>query len=299
MQNQQTAGDLPWTIIKVIQWATNYFKTHSIDSPRATAEILLAHALKCNRIDLYINHDQPLVAAELDTFKSFVKRRIKREPVAYIIGVKEFWSMEMEVNRDVLIPRPETECLVETVLDLLEQNSAEDSMRILDLGTGSGAIILALANAQRGHVYFASDLFFKAASLARKNAKRHGLLGKAHFFVGNWFSALNPQKSGFDMILSNPPYVSTSMIPKLQPEIHRFEPLAALNGAEDGLRSIREIIGSAYLYLNPNGLLLLEIGHNQKKDVDRIASECGHYQDILFRKDYSGYDRVVQMRKMK
>jgi release factor glutamine methyltransferase len=297
MQNQPTSGDSPWTIIKIIQWATSYFKSHDIDSPRTTAEILLAHALKCKRIDLYINHDQPLVTDELDIFKGLIKRRITREPVAYIIGVREFWSMDLEVTRDVLIPRPETECLVEAALDLLAQNSASHSMRILDVGTGSGAVVLALASAQRGHVYFASDLFFKAARLARKNADRHGLLGKVHFFVGDWFSTLNPLKCGFDMILSNPPYVPCSVIPELQPEIHRFEPLAALNGARDGLRSIREIIGSAHLYLNPNGLLLLEIGHDQKKDVDRIACECGHYQAILFKKDYSGYDRVVEMRK--
>ena len=297
MQNQRTSGDSPWTIIKVIQWATNYFKTHDIDSPRATAEILLAYALKCKRIDLYINHDQPLVAGELDMFKGLIKRRITREPVAYIVGVREFWSMDLEVTQDVLIPRPETECLVEAALDLLAQNSSPHFMRILDVGTGSGAIVLALASTQRGHVYFASDLFFAAARLARKNAERHGFLGKVHFFVGDWFASLHPLKTKFDMILSNPPYVPRSVIPELQPEIHRFEPLAALNGTKDGLRSIREIIGSAYLYLNPNGMLLLEIGHDQKKDVDRIASDCGHYQAILFKKDYSGYDRVVQMRK--
>jgi release factor glutamine methyltransferase len=297
MQNQRTTAESPWTIIKVIQWATNYFKTHDIDSPRATAEILLAHALKCTRMDLYLNHDQPLVTRELDVFKSLIKRRIKREPVAYIVGVREFWSMDLEVTGDVLIPRPETECLVEAALDLCAQHSASHSLRVLDVGTGSGAIVLALASVQMEHVYFASDLFFNAATLASKNAARHGLSNKVRFFVGDWFATLNPQKSRFDMILSNPPYIPSAVIPKLQPEIHLFEPLAALNGAKDGLGSIRAIISCAHLYLNPNGMLLLEIGHEQKKDVDRIACECGHYQDILFKKDYSGCDRVVQMRK--
>jgi release factor glutamine methyltransferase len=255
--------------------------------------------LKCTRLDLYLNHDQPLVTRELDVFKSLIKRRIKREPVAYIVGVREFWSMDLEVSRDVLIPRPETECLVEAALDLLAQHTACHSMRILDVGTGSGAIVLALASVQMDHVYFASDLFFNATTLARRNAERNGLRNKVRFFVGDWFATLNPLKSRFDMILANPPYIPRSVIPQLQPEIHRFEPLAALNGAEDGLRSIRAIIGTAYLYLNSNGSLLLEIGHEQKKDVDRIACECGHYQDILFKKDYSGYDRVVQLRKRK
>ena len=147
MQNQPTSGNTHWTIIKVVQWATSYFKTHDIESPRVSAEILLAHTLKCERIDLYLNHDQPLVADELSRFKTLIKRRINREPVAYIIGVKEFWSMDLEVTRDVLIPRPETECLVEAALDLLSENSGSQSRRILDVGTGSGAIILALASA--------------------------------------------------------------------------------------------------------------------------------------------------------
>jgi len=132
-----------WTIIKLLQWAASYFKTHDIDSPRATGEILLAHALKCERIDLYLKFDQPLLGDELKTFKILVQRRIKREPVAYILGVKEFWSLDLEVTEDVLIPRPETECLVEAALEILARQASSQSWRILDLGTGSGAIAIA------------------------------------------------------------------------------------------------------------------------------------------------------------
>jgi len=231
MQSQSTSGNTQWTIIKVVQWATSYFKTHDIESPRATAEILLAHVLKCERIDLYLNHDQPLVADELSRFKTLIKRRINREPVAYIIGVKEFWSMDLAVTRDVLIPRPETECLVEAALDFLSENSGSQSKRILDVGTGSGAIILALASQKPGHLYFASDLFPKAVELARKNAERHNLLGYTHFFVGDWFSALNPVKSGFDMIVSNPPYHrpgSGRINPDAQRAVARHEIKASL-----------------------------------------------------------------------
>jgi release factor glutamine methyltransferase len=291
------AGKAQWTIIKLIRWATSYLKTHDIDSPRATGEILLAHALKVKRIDLYLNYDQPLVAEELNTFKLLIKRRIRREPVAYILGVKEFWSMDLNITQDVLIPRPETECLVEVALNFLSKIPSSQSQRILDLGTGSGAIVLALVAQQPRHVYFASDYFKKAAELASKNAARHDFSGRIHFFVGDWLTPLNPGKSGFDMIVSNPPYIPSQVIGELQPEIFRFEPLAALNGDQDGLSCFRKIIGSAHKYLKPHGVLLLEIGHEQKDDVHRIVSDCDFYDNFNHSKDYSGYDRVVWMRK--
>ncbi len=286
-----------WTIIKLIRWATSYLKSHDIDSPRVTGEILLAHALKLKRIDLYLNYDQPLVVEELSAFKTLIQRRIRREPVAYILGAKEFWSLDLKITRDVLIPRPETECLVEAALDMLSKIPSLQSQRILDLGTGSGAIILALASQQSHHVYFASDYSKRAVELAGRNAARHGFSGRIHFFVGDWLAPLNPEKSGFDMILSNPPYIPSQVIGKLQPEIHQFEPLAALNGDLDGLSCFRKIIGSAHYYLKPNGVLLLEIGHEQKDDVHQFVSECGFYDNFNHAKDYGGYDRVVWMRK--
>jgi len=291
------SGETQWTIIKLIRWATSYLKSHDIDSPRATGEILLAHALKFKRIDLYLNYDQPLVAEELTTFKMLIKRRIKREPVAYILGAKEFWSMDLKITQDVLIPRPETECLVEVALSFLSNIPPSQSQRILDLGTGSGAIVLALVSQQPRHVYFASDYFKKAAALASRNAAQHHFLERIHFFVGDWLTPLNPEKSGFDMIVSNPPYIPSRVIGKLQPEIHRFEPFAALNGDQDGLSCFRKIIGSAHNYLKPQGVLLLEIGHDQKDDVHRIVSNCDFYEDFNHTKDYSGCDRVVLMRK--
>jgi len=162
-----------WTIIKLIRWANSYLKAYDIDSPRATGEILLAHALNVKRIDLYLNYDQPLVADELNTFKMLIKRRIRREPVAYILGTKEFWSMDLKITQDVLIPRPETECLVEMALKYLSQIPSAQTQRILELGTGSGAIILALVSQQPRHLYFASDYFKEAAALASRNAVRN------------------------------------------------------------------------------------------------------------------------------
>jgi release factor glutamine methyltransferase len=186
---------------------------------------------------------------------------------------------------------------VEVALNFLSKIPSSQSQRILDLGTGSGAIVLALVSQQPRHEYFASDYFKKAAGLASRNAVRHDFSGHIHFFVGDWLTPLNPQKSGFDMIVSNPPYIPSRVIGKLQPEIHRFEPLAALNGDQDGLSCFRKIIGSAHNYLKPHGVLLLEIGHEQKDDVRRIVSDCDFYDDFNHAKDYSGYDRVVWMRK--
>ncbi len=286
-----------WTILKLIHWATSYLTSHGIDSPRATGEILLAHTLKLNRIDLYLNHDKPLVAEELQRFKALIKRRIRREPVAYILGSKEFWSMDLEVNKDVLIPRPETECLVEAALDLMTGGSSSQSQRILDLGTGSGAIVLALTAQQPQHVFFASDRSRPAVELARKNAGRHVDRGSVHFFVGDWLSALNPAKTGFDLIVSNPPYIASGVIGTLQPEIHQYEPLAALDGDRDGLACYRKIIGAAHNFLAASGVLMLEIGHDQREDVRKIAADVACYEGFSCSKDYSGYDRVVWMRK--
>jgi len=301
MQNQPKSIDPEWTILKLLKWTTSYFKSHDIDSPRATAEILLAHILKLKRIDLYLRHDQPLISDELLNFKAFIKRRIKREPVAYIVGVKEFWSMDFAVTEDVLIPRPETECLVETSLGLLQEDSNSDPnnppMRILELGTGSGAVILALASTETKHLFFASDLSIKAVLLAKQNAKHHGLDKTVNFFCADWFTPLKVVRHQFDMIISNPPYIPTQDVSQLQPEIYKYEPISALDGNEDGLHCFRHIINNAHVYLNLQGSLVLEIGHDQKNEVQNIAEKCGNYKNIVFTKDYSGYHRVVQMQK--
>jgi len=289
--------DVKWTINKIIRWATSYLKSHDIDSPRTTGEILLAHALKLNRIDLYLNYDQPLNGDELQRFKALIKRRIRREPVAYILGAKEFWSLDLRVNRNVLIPRPETECLVEKALILLSENAAAPPLRILDLGTGSGAIVMALASQQPQHVYFASDRFWPAVAVARANARRFEYGERIHFFVGDWLASLNDDKTGFDMIVSNPPYIPSNDIDGLQPEICRFEPRAALDGAVDGLACFRTIVGTAANHLKSEGVLIMEIGHDQRENVRRIAADSKRFEDFECAKDYSGHDRVVWMRK--
>jgi release factor glutamine methyltransferase len=299
MRNPVQPAHPDWTIIELIQWATNYFDSHHIDSPRTTAEILLAHALNARRIDLYLRYDQPLNSDERNLFKALIKRRLDREPVAYIVGLKEFWSMELEVTGDVLIPRPETECLVERAIERLTRGSNPQPKYILELGTGSGAVILALASENSRHFYWGTDISIPAIQVARRNAIRHGLNARVRFIVADWLAAFDVQSALFDLIISNPPYVRSGDLVKLQPEIQAYEPLTALDGAEDGLQCLRQIIQSAYLYLKPAGALLLEMGDDQKTQLSRIISTCGRYEDIEFYTDYSGHDRIAAMTKRK
>jgi release factor glutamine methyltransferase len=296
-ENINTSNEHQWTIIKLLRWAAPYLESHDIDSPRATGEILLAHALGCERIDLYLNYNQPLNGDELQAFKSLIQRRVRREPVAYILGMKEFWSLDFEVTRDVLIPRPETECVVEEALKILSGVTVSQPWRILDLGTGAGAIIIALASQQPGHRYFASDRSIQAVRVAQKNAQRHELGEMIYFFNADWLTALNPNSPAFDMIVSNPPYIPSAVIKGLQPEIHDFEPLSALDGNGDGLGCYHKILSSAHHFLTPGGVLLLEIGHDQQDAVHRMAVDCGHYDNFGSGKDYAGHDRVVWMHK--
>jgi release factor glutamine methyltransferase len=294
MQNQPGNPETQWTLLSLLRWATSYFQFRHIESPRASAEILLAHALGIRRIDLYLRHDQPLDATELKQFKALIKRRIAREPIAYIVGFKEFWSMKLRVTPEVLIPRPETECLIEAIQKHLLDTPGLEPKRILELGTGSGAIILALASISGKHHYFASDRKGNVLEVARSNARRHLGDGAVSFFAGNWLDPLKPGGNLFDIIVSNPPYIDSKTIPTLAPEISEYEPLEALDGGEKGLSCIRQIIAGAHGSLKAGGRLFMEIGHDQKDGVQHLFNTCGRYEQIVFKKDYSGYDRVVR-----
>jgi release factor glutamine methyltransferase len=297
MQKPAASRGPDWTILKLLEWTTAYFKSHAIESPRAAAELLLAHVLRLKRVDLYVRYDQPLIAAELELYKTLIKRRLGREPVAYILGTKEFWSLDFAVSKDVLIPRPETECLVETALARLGQDTQPGARCIMDLGTGSGAVILALAAEQPQHIFFASDISLKAVELARQNARSQGMEEKIHFLCGHWLQPLRSRSPFFDIIVSNPPYIKQAALDGLQPEIFLYEPLTALDGGQSGLRYLKQIIDTAHTHLKTGGSLLLEIGHDQQEAVADFCRDVGRYENITFVKDYGGYDRVVVMEK--
>lgn len=282
--------------MEVVKWTTAYFSSHRIESARSEVEILLAHALGVRRIDLYLNFDQPLCEHELKHFKALIKRRLDSEPVAYITGTREFWSLPLAVTPSVLIPRPETECLVEAVLPFLDDPGGPPK-RVLDMGTGSGAIIVALAHEHPEHQYVGMDRSVGALHIARKNARTHKLANRTDWFCGNWDRALAPERESFDLIVSNPPYIRSSDMNRLQPEIRNYEPQMALDGSADGLQCIRRIIASAHRYLKASGLVALEIADDQAQQVKTLAREAGRYEPVQIVQDYSRHDRVALMAK--
>ncbi|WP_457552544.1 peptide chain release factor N(5)-glutamine methyltransferase [Desulfobacula sp.] len=285
-----------WTIIKILSWTESYLKKHSIDSPRLAAEMLLAHCLGKKRLDLYLQYDRPLQKNELSDFKALIKRRIQNEPVAYITGEKGFYEADFKVEEGVLIPRPDTETLVEQAIEVLNAGQANSkTMAVLELGTGSGAIIVSLAKKFSHHLYFASDISPVALAIAKKNAERI-VKEKIAFFSGSWFLSLK-RKPQFDLIVSNPPYIPSADIQMLQSEIRLFEPIIALDGGIDGLDCYRSILIDAHHYLTPGGTLLLEMGFDQKKGIENILKQYPQYGNIDFIRDLAGHNRIVLMKK--
>jgi release factor glutamine methyltransferase len=294
MSNDDRSVAPVWTILNLLKWTTDFLNKHGIDNPRPDAEILLAHVLECERIDLYLRYDQPLHAEELGRFKPLIQRRAKREPVAYITGIKEFWSIDFKVTPDVLIPRPETEGLVESALRCGSEN---DSCRVLELGTGSGIISVTLAHERPQWRLWASDISTKAIDVARWNAHKQLKNDRITFVVGHWFDAIDGKRNHFDLIVSNPPYIARHDMSQLEPDISRFEPSHALDGGWDGLESISLIIKSACNYMKPSGWLILEIGYDQGDSVQMLGKDCGVFDRIMIEKDLSGHDRMALFRK--
>ena len=287
-----------WTILKILKWTTAYFKSHHLEQPRAAAEMLLAHALGVGRVDLYVQYDRQLEVEELEVFKGFIQRRVQREPVAYIVGKKEFWSMDLEVTPDVLIPRPETETIVEAALTIIPAKPGQAPLRILDIGTGSGALALAMASERPGQSFYAVDRSEKALAVAQDNARAHDLDKAITFLQGDWFDPVRDRGRYFDVIVSNPPYISSHEFEDLPPEITQYEPREALEGGSDGLEAIRLIIKQASDHMVSGGWLLFEIGHGQWAAVDELISGVKTYSDWAVIKDYSGHDRVVRAKAM-
>lgn len=291
--NPDSEGSV-WTVLSTLQWTADFFKQHHISQARSVAEVLLANVLNCERIDLYLRYDQPLHSDELAHYKKWIKRRVNHEPEAYIIGYKEFWSLRFQVSPAVLIPRPETECLVEQTLSLLGDRS---SARILELGVGSGAISVALASERPTWHYLGSDISLSAIAMASANARRLLSRDGVCFFAGNWLDAVRPVKERFDAIVANPPYITTNEMAALDPEIRLHEPHGALDGGPQGLDDLAQIIHRAPDCLVPGGYLILEMGASQRKAVQALAEKTNDFDEISFIKDYSGHDRVALLKR--
>lgn len=281
-----------WTIGEVLRWTEEYLRQKGVAAPRLDAEVLLAYALDRDRVYLYMNFDKPLSKPERDAYRRGVARRANREPVALITGKKEFWSISLSVPRGVLIPRPDTETLVQVALD---QIAGVENPRILELGTGSGAISIAIAKERPDAVILATDIDPLAALTAKRNAETAEVSISGGFLVTNLFDALKPTRR-FDLICSNPPYIPDDEIERLAPEIRDYEPIRALAAGPDGLDVIRTIARQSRSYLAEGGALALEIGYDQTDQVQELFSSDGGLIDVTLHRDLAGNPRVVKGR---
>ena len=288
----------PWTILKLIRWTDERFRKEGLNAPRLDAEVLLAETLGVDRVGLYTHFDQPLHPEELARFKKLLQRRLQREPVAYIIGRQEFWSLTFKVTPDVLIPRPETEILVAEALKALSSpaRTAGGPIRIFEMGTGSGAISVALARELPSASLVATDLSAKALAIARENASHLGVGEQIQFLQGDLFAPLE-EESAFELIVTNPPYIAEDDFPSLPPEVREFEPRLALDGGEDGLNFFRRALPRVGEFLNPGGWFLAEIGAGQDPSVLKIAQENPALDSFDFIPDLAGIRRVFKARK--
>lgn len=275
-----------WTIGALLQWTQQYFAGKGIDSPRLDAEILLAHVLHKERIYLYAHYDEPMNGEELAAYRAMVKQRADRLSVAHILGTKAFMGLDFKVSEDVLIPRPETEMLVETVVAAAEGTAPA----IIDIGTGSGAIILSLLHYLPQATGTGVDISPKALAIAAENGRTLGLDGRVTWIESDLFTKV-PQ-GVCDWLVSNPPYLTKGDIEHLQPEV-RHDPALALYGGDDGLEFYRRIAADSPAYVKAGGHCAVEIGAGQAEDVTAIFCRHGAYDHEQTVKDYGGIDRVL------
>lgn len=290
-----------WTVARLLAWTRAFFDRKSVESSRLCAEILLAHALQCDRIKLYTHFEESPSEEVLRAFRESVRQAADGKPIAYLTGEKEFFSLAFEVTPDVLIPRPETEVLVERTIDLVRK-SAGALRSIVDLGTGSGCIAIALAKHLPDAELFASDVSDAALAVGKRNAERHDVAERIAFRSGDWFGAWSESsKNGtaarnrFDVIVSNPPYIGRAQAESLSAKVRDFEPHVALFSGEDGLAAPRRLVRDAPAHLRAGGYLAMEIAFDQA-DAARELFDAGVWEEIVFHRDGLNHERVVQAR---
>lgn len=278
-----------WTLLKLLQWTSSFFKEKGIDNPRLDAELLIGAVLGLDRVGIYLNYDRPLSGVELDEIRPLVKRRAQREPLQYLRGKAEFWSLEFTVSPAVLIPRADTEVLVEEAL-----KKAADCGQLLDVGTGSGAIALSFASEKPNWQVTGLDLSPAALEVATENLRALGLGERVSLVEGD-MAALPPVC--YDLVVSNPPYISEDEYAGLMPEVRDHEPSSALLAGVDGLDCYRALVDQAEKILNPGGWMLLEIGCRQEEPVTALLEAAG-LSEIYCRRDYADNPRIVGGRRL-
>lgn len=311
-------SDEPWTIGRLLMWTIDYLKKHGAENPRLDAEVLLSRARGCQRIDLYAAYGEEASNELRATFRDLVSRRAQGMPVAYLVGHKEFYSLDFEVTPEVLIPRPETEQLVVSLLDWVKGKGAgalgaEDlglgvgeriespqplapSLRVADVGTGSGILAVCAAKFLPQATVTAIDVSPAALTVARKNAERHGVVDRVRFLESDLFASV-PEGEQFDVIVSNPPYVSTAEMAELPEEVKKYEPHVALEAGETGTAVIEPLVAQAADRLVPRGLLLIEISPMIAGAMEQLVRDSGGFELLPTLRDGAGHARVIQARR--
>lgn len=284
-------NDKIWTIGRILKWTEQYFKDKGIESPRLDAEVLLAHVLEKQRIYLYVHFDEPLQPGELAAYREMIKKRVMRVPVAQILGEKEFMGLTFKVTADTLVPRPDTEILVQAAVDRLKAMAGEEPLRFADIGTGSGAICLSVLHYLSDTVADTVDISPAARAVAEENAASLGLADRVTFHTGDLLQPLSG--ISFVAILSNPPYIPEADIAKLAPEVRLKEPHTALSGGQDGLDFYRRLANEAPAMLVPGGFTAFEVGIHQAGDVADLLKANPLIDRTEILPDYAGIDRVV------
>lgn len=300
-------ADRIWTPKSILDWTEEFFSSKGVSSPRLDAELLLAHVLRCQRIDLYLKFDQPLDSTTLAEFRQLVRQRAERRPLAYLTGETGFWNLTLKIAEGVLIPSPDSETLVEAILaaiaelraELRAESRTEDPdapLSVLELGTGSAALPLAVCSEVRNIRWVAVERSPEAMAIARENARAHAALleprGNAlHLFLGDRFQAIHPQWRPH-LVAGNPPYIPSGTIDRLMPEVSRAEPRMALDGGADGGDYHRYMLEYAARALRPGGRVLMEIGAEQSPSLKAWTRQQGGIEWVEFRQDLGGHPRV-------
>jgi release factor glutamine methyltransferase len=286
-------GDLgpPWTALKLLRWTTGYFDEQGVtETPRLDADLLLGHVLDLDRVELYARTDTVVEEKHRKAFRQLVKRRAAGEPVAYLVGHREFWQMDLAVDDRTIIPRPETEVAVEVALEVLGARDVQH--RIADIGTGTGAIALALANEMPAARIAATENNRETLQLARTNVQDQEMSDRVELFEGDLMEALPEEWAPLDLIVSNPPYVPESDRDEVTIEVREHEPDEALFAGPDGLAVLERLVPEAAQWLDEEGWLVVEIGHDQGEAVRELFEEAG-LGEVQVRKDYADNDRVA------
>lgn len=279
-----------WTVRRILEWTTGFLRQKGIESPRLEAEILLAHARGCPRIRLYTDFNTPLTDAERSTMRELVTRRSRREPIAYLVGHREFYGRSFLVTPAVLIPRPETETLIDVCLELIP---SDHPAHLIEVGIGSGCIAITLARQRALCRLTATDVSPAALQIAASNAARHEVTDRITLLEGDALQPLLSTDTLYDGLVSNPPYVTDDERGRLQPEIDLHEPALALYGGPDGLDIVRSIITHAHAILKPGAFIALELDPLQCPAVCSLLANAS-FKDISIRQDMAGRDRIVQ-----